>query len=36
MASTLNLDWVLALASQVASSLNMNVEKDQLLNLING
>ncbi|MEP1697732.1 MAG: FGGY-family carbohydrate kinase [Paracoccaceae bacterium] len=34
MAGTLNLDWVLGLAHQVATSLETDVEKDQLLSLV--
>ena len=34
MASTLNLDWVLGLAEQIAGSLGVNVEKDFFLKLV--
>lgn len=34
MAGTLNLDWVLGLAGQVAASLKMDVDKEHLLGLV--
>ncbi len=36
MAGTLNLDWVLSLATDVADSISAPVEKDHLLTLIDG
>jgi len=36
MAGTLNLDWVLSLASDAADSIGVPVEKDHLLTLIDG
>jgi erythritol kinase len=36
MAGTLNLDWVLSLASDAANSIGVPVEKDHLLTLIDG